>query len=309
MLIPEDIPIWPLYATPYSAFLVELIVSFAAYAPKHSPNDFHVSEENFGDYWKISSYLLASYLQAHFDNRPELLCEELLIEACTATILKLAESEGKSQCAQAVQAILSIITNRLRVDHQTKALDLEENCTEEFDEEESEEEEEKIEEQEKPDEEMPNSENTQNWSLSATPYFTSSVERVVSFSDHALGPIPKNPYALKENTSYQEEPSSPDVYQGDCYSHNLPGPLIIFDYSKKPIHSAPFGPKDVKSVSIIITTEHEDGLIELDEEIVFPILDRSYVCFDNLQPGSCFAMDLEGNVIKRVNRSMDFPLQ
>ncbi len=42
MLTEENAMIWPLYAMPYSAYLVELFCTFLSYAPKCAPNDPYV---------------------------------------------------------------------------------------------------------------------------------------------------------------------------------------------------------------------------------------------------------------------------
>ncbi len=51
MLTPENAQIWPLYATPYSAYLVEQFCSFMLYAPRYDKENRYVPDEKFLKVW------------------------------------------------------------------------------------------------------------------------------------------------------------------------------------------------------------------------------------------------------------------
>ncbi len=66
MLTRENALIWPLYAMPYSAYLVEQFCTFLFYAPKFDPKHPYVPDELFIQVWNDSLPLLSDYLDAHF---------------------------------------------------------------------------------------------------------------------------------------------------------------------------------------------------------------------------------------------------
>ncbi|MCP3681539.1 MAG: hypothetical protein GY861_02520, partial [bacterium] len=90
MLTEENAMIWPLYATPYSAYLVELFCTFLSYAPKCAPKDLYVPDEKFTEAWDDSQQLLQDYMEAHFQHRPEPIDESMMIEYCVTLIEKMA---------------------------------------------------------------------------------------------------------------------------------------------------------------------------------------------------------------------------
>ncbi len=95
MLAEENAPIWPLYAMPYSAYLMEQFCSFMSFAPDYDPSDQYVLDEKFAQVWEELQQTLSDYLDVHFKNRPSTLDDGMLIDNCTTSIMKVAKSMNK----------------------------------------------------------------------------------------------------------------------------------------------------------------------------------------------------------------------
>ncbi len=143
MLEAENSEIWPIYATPYSTFLVEQFCLFLSFAPEYDLTDHYIPESQFTQVWEESKDdILSTYLRAHFEYCPQVLDYTLLIDTCIVVIHLVTTCNNKTHDSQVIRTILQGISQRLCKFHQDYALRLEQEDNElESDEEGSEEEE------------------------------------------------------------------------------------------------------------------------------------------------------------------------
>ncbi len=115
-------------------------------------NDRYVPDEKFAQVWEESQQTLLDYLTTHFNNRPNILDDGMLIDNCTTSIMMVAASMNKPQDENIVKDMLKVICKRLRRTHQEMAIQSQQD-----DEEVSEEEEEETPEEKKTQEKLENS--------------------------------------------------------------------------------------------------------------------------------------------------------
>ncbi|MCP3681741.1 MAG: hypothetical protein GY861_03535, partial [bacterium] len=108
MLTEENALIWLLYATPYSAYLVEQFRMFLLYAPKCAPDDPYVPDEKFTEAWDDSRQLLQDCMDAHFQYRPEHIEETMLLDHCVSLIMETGRSMNKKRDPKVVRHLLKV---------------------------------------------------------------------------------------------------------------------------------------------------------------------------------------------------------
>ncbi|MCP3683948.1 MAG: hypothetical protein GY861_14790 [bacterium] len=117
MLTEENALTWPLYAMPYSAYLVEQFCTFLSYGPKCAPDDPYVPDEKFAEAWDDSQQLLQDYMDAHFQHRPETIDETMLLDHCVTLIVEIGKSMNKKHDSNVVRHLLKVKSERMWKTH------------------------------------------------------------------------------------------------------------------------------------------------------------------------------------------------
>ncbi|MCP3685517.1 MAG: hypothetical protein GY861_22935, partial [bacterium] len=118
MLTEENAEIWPLYATPYSAYLVEQFCTFLSYAPKCAPDDPYIPDDKFTEAWNDSKQLLQDCMDAHFQYRPDLIDETMLLDHCVSLIEEVGRSINRICDPKIVRHMLKVKSDGLWRAHQ-----------------------------------------------------------------------------------------------------------------------------------------------------------------------------------------------
>ncbi|MCP3681491.1 MAG: hypothetical protein GY861_02280 [bacterium] len=109
--------IWPLYATPYSAYLVELFETFLSYAPDCAPEDPYVPDDRLFEAWEDSRSLLQDYMLTHFECRPASIDETVLIDHCITLIERVSKDMKKDHDMSIMRRMLNIKSGSLKRTH------------------------------------------------------------------------------------------------------------------------------------------------------------------------------------------------
>ncbi len=96
---------------------MELFRTFLSYAPEHSPEDQYVPDEKFTEAWNDSRQPLQDCMNAHFQYRPGLVDESMLLNHCISLIEEVGKTMNKRRNLSTVREMLKIKSGKLWKTH------------------------------------------------------------------------------------------------------------------------------------------------------------------------------------------------